>query len=137
LTAAAAGPGISCAMFETNTAKEKRNMDRTRKIRELNDAFRCYPAEGGVPGRALLTQGICALPLHDQMEIINRVRCFEDFTEDNDPYGEHNFGNFTYAGKKLFWKIDYYDQNILYASSDPSDPQLTCRVLTIMLAQEY
>jgi hypothetical protein len=112
-------------------------MDRTRKIRELNDAFRRDPAAGDIPGKTLMTQGISALPLEQQCDIFNRVRCFDDFTEDNDPYGEHNFGNFTYAGQKMFWKIDYYGPDMMYASEDPSDPEKAYRVLTIMLAMEY
>jgi Protein of unknown function (DUF3768) len=55
----------------------------------------------------------------------------------NDPYGEHDFGNFTLAGRKFFWKIDAYDANMEFGSEDPADPSQTTRVLTIMLAEEY
>jgi hypothetical protein len=44
-------------------------------------------------------------------EIFVKVRDFVDFTEDNDPYGEHDFGSFTVSGVKIFWKIDYYDES--------------------------
>ena len=60
-----------------------------------------------------------------------------DFTEDNDPHGEHDFGSFELAGRKFFWKIDYYDANMEFGSEDPADPAKTTRVLTIMLAEEY
>ena len=61
----------------------------------------------------------------------------EDFTEDNDPHGEHDFGSFEMAGEKFFWKIDYFDLDLKFHSPDAANPDLTHRVLTIMLASEY
>ena len=69
--------------------------------------------------------------------IINKVRNFNDFNEDNNPYGEKDFGAFEFKGKKIFWKIDYYDRELLYLSPDACNPKLTNRVLTIMYANEY
>ena len=60
-----------------------------------------------------------------------------DFTEDNDPYGEHDFGSFDYKGNKIFFKIDYYDLNYEFMSKNPANPDITNRVLSIMLAEEY
>jgi hypothetical protein len=60
-----------------------------------------------------------------------------EFTDDNDPYGEHDFGSFGLCNRKFFWKIDYYDPQLEYGSEDPTDPQKTTRVLTLMLAEEY
>ena len=65
------------------------------------------------------------------------VVSYDDFTEDNDPYGEHDFGAFELEGQKLFWKIDYYDLELRFGSDDPGDPDKTRRVLTILLAEEY
>jgi len=62
---------------------------------------------------------------------------YDDFSEDNDPYGEHDFGSFKIEGHKLFWKIDYYAPDMRHGSEDPADPDVTVRVLTIMLASEY
>ena len=50
---------------------------------------------------------------------------------------EHDFGSFTLAGRKFFWKIDAYDIEMQFGSPDPADPAKTTRVLTIMLAEEY
>jgi hypothetical protein len=103
------------------------------RIRELNDAFRST-FEGG---RVLITASVSALPPVLTAEVLERVRTFTDFTPDNDPYGEHNFGIFELANHKFFWKIDYYDKTTTYGSEDPKDPELTTRVLTIMLAEDY
>ncbi len=69
--------------------------------------------------------------------VLEAVRSYSTFDETNDPYGEHDFGSFTIDGQLLFWKIDYYDIDLQMASPDPTDPAVTARVLTIMLAEEY
>ncbi len=111
--------------------------NKTARIRELNDTFRRDPTAGIVPGKTVMTCGIAALSPDEQLDIFNRVRCFDDFTEGNDPYGEHDFGSFVYQGQKIFWKVDYYAPDMHHGSEDPADPKQTVRVLTIMLAEEY
>jgi len=108
--------------------------DATLKIRELNDQFR-RTLDGG--GKRLMTAGVAALPFADQAAIIGKVMSFADFTEANDPRGEHDFGSFMHEWQKLFWKIDYYDLACEYHSEDAADSTKTTRVLTIMLADEY
>jgi hypothetical protein len=103
-------------------------------ILELNDMLRTT----FLNGRVVVTEGISALPDQVREEIITKVRAFDDFSEDNDPYGEHDFGAFEQKGVgKIFWKIDYYDSTLKWGSENPADPKVTCRVLTIMLAEEY
>lgn len=103
------------------------------KIAHLNDDFRHHPSKGTV----ILTEGICSNTKKDIAEIMACVRNYDAFTENNDPYGEHDFGSFDFKGNKILWKIDYYDQNFLYISPEPSNPRLTNRVLTVMCADEY
>jgi Protein of unknown function (DUF3768) len=102
-----------------------------RSVRELNDAFR----RSLVGGRVAATARVASRS--DFTEILDRVRSFGEFTEDNDPYRERDFGAFKHAGERFFWKIDYYDCDLTSGSPDPSDESVTCRVLTIMLAEEY
>ena len=102
-------------------------------IHQLNDLFR----DTFIGGRVMLSDGIRALPEEEREKIITTVRAFDNFTPDNDPYGEHDFGAFDHNGNKIFWKIDYYDRTLTYGSENPADPHQTRRVLTIMLAEEY
>ena len=47
------------------------------------------------------------------------------------------FGSIQLGENTIFWKIDYYDLDLHMHSPDPSDPTVTARILTIMLAEEY
>lgn len=106
----------------------------TDRIRELNDAFR---TTGPSAGDWMLTCGIRAYGPDFIQLAVKAVRDHASFTADNDPYGEHDFGSFNLAGEHLFWKIDHYDRELVYGSDDPSNPAVTRRVMTIMLASEY
>lgn len=101
------------------------------QIAELNDAAR----SSFIGCRVVITKGIAAMD--DLDGLYSKIRAFNDFTERNDPYGEHDFGMVKHEGQTVFWKFDYYDLDLLMHSPDPSDPAVTCRVLTIMLAEEY
>lgn len=103
------------------------------KIKLINDNFRRTLNGGSI----MLTSGIRALPQNDITQILFLVQNFNDFTPENDPYKEHDFGKIIYHGLIIFWKIDYYDEYFLYQSIDPTNEQITNRVLTIMLAEEY
>ena len=103
------------------------------RIRALNDALR----QRGVGGEIFVTRGIADLRPELRVQAIARVREFDDFTPENDPYGEHDFGAIKIGGTRLLFKIDYYDRARQFGSPDPADPAVTCRVLTIMLAEEY
>ncbi len=93
----------------------------------VNDMFR----RAGVG--FMLTDGVHYVP--DVCGLINAVQMFDEFSESNDPYGEHDFGTIGWHGEKIFWKIDYYDKS-LTAWEDPLSVRCS-RVLTVMLADEY
>ena len=103
------------------------------RIRELNDQFR-RTYQGGT---VTMTSGINALPATVKSRILEKVRTFDAFSKKNDPHHEHDFGAFEEGGHKVFFKLDYYDAEMVYGSEDPTDPSMTTRVLTIMLASEY
>lgn len=114
-------------LTETNTC-------RIARIRELNDLLRSTLGSGG---RLVVTSGVFALPPDTQTKVLKAVATFCNFSPDNDPRREHDFGSLVVDGDKIFWKIDYYDLGMQFLSPDPSDPAVTNRVLTVMLAGEY
>ncbi|MBA2679481.1 MAG: DUF3768 domain-containing protein [Ktedonobacteraceae bacterium] len=96
-------------------------------IAQLNDAFRRTTKQ------IMITAGIDDLP--DTGGLIQAVREFDDFSADNNPYKEHEFGALDWQDERVFWKIDYYDQ-ALQDGEDPLSPNCR-RVLTVMLSAEY
>ena len=102
------------------------------QIAKMNDLFRTTMIS--VPTRkVVLTEGVADSA--DREEIITAVRDYTDFNPDNDPYGEHDFGNFVINGVKYFFKIDYYDLSWEYGADPHSES--TALLLTIMRADEY
>jgi len=106
---------------------------RRERIRALNDRLRTT----GTGGRLLVTAGIQAQGSDFVLRVAEAVCQFEAFGPDNDPHGEHDFGNLTVDGQTIYFKIDYYDPTFSYASEDPTDSEKTVRVLTILLTEEY
>ena len=102
------------------------------RVRELNDRLR----RTGTGGRIMLTRAVGALPEKLVASIIMAIRAFDSFSNANDPWGEHDFGQVEVEGAFFFWKIDAYDFNWEFASPDPSNVNVTRRVLTIMAAQD-
>jgi hypothetical protein len=106
---------------------------QTARIRELNDNLR----RNLTGGRIVMTPGIAALGPERVDRVVKAITVFDDFCNENDPYTEHDFGALDVEGKKVFFKIDAYDKSFSYASPDPTDPTVTERVITLMLAEEY
>jgi hypothetical protein len=108
-------------------------MDKAERIAALNDRFR----QTFWGGKVMMTQGVQELPDATREKLFRAVSEFDDFTEDNDPHREHDFGRIQLDGHTFFWKVDYFDHTMLFGADDPSDNHNTTRVLTIMLASEY
>ena len=104
-----------------------------RPIQRLNDRLR----KTGAGGQVLITGGILQLGLGFSQKVLEQVAGFDQFTPDNDPWGEHDCASLEVEGQKVIWKIDYYDHTMNFGSENPADPKVTTRVLTIMLASEY
>lgn len=112
--------------------------EKSALIAQQNDEFRSSLGRVSIPGTVVMTAGIAALSRAQQTAIMQAVAGFASFSEENDPYGEHDFGSIDLANVgKVMWKIDYYAPDLVYGSEDPSDLEQTHRVLTIMLASEY
>ena len=104
------------------------------KIAELNDQFR----QGDMKlGQYMMTSGVQALAPEKQVQLIRLVQGFDQFTPDNDPYKEHDFGRVSMDGRDYFWKIDYYDPIRSQHSADPASPNATRRILVLMRTDEY
>jgi hypothetical protein len=106
---------------------------KAARIRELNEQLR----RKAIGGRIVITRGIEALGAEGVRNVLAAVARFDDFTEDNDPWGEHDCAVLTADGRRIIFKIDYYDRDLRWHSADASDPAVTERLLTIMLAEEY
>ena len=106
---------------------------KTARIRALNDELRQH-LSGGM---AVITVGVAALGPAAVERIVKTIAVFDDFCHANDPHEEHDFGSFEADGQKIFFKIDYFDRDLSMHSPDPADPNVTERVITIMLAEEY
>ena len=113
------------------------------KVAVLNDQLRAN-INSPAPNIVVMTQGILAMvdsnpiiAVARQMELMFIVGNYANFSEDNNPHGERDFGDFEWRGTRCYWKIDYYDRQTEWGSPDPADPAVTCRVLTILRADEY
>ena len=124
--------------------------EQTARIARLNDLAR---SAMGVACTAVATVGFRSLPTSDQSRVRELIETFDAFDEDNDPHGERDFGTIYQLGdgrwtterprlrederERVFWKLDYYDRDMRFASEDAANPAVTRRVLTIMLSDEY
>jgi hypothetical protein len=109
------------------------HLPKLGRIRELNERLRTT----FMGGLIMLTTGVQALDLPARKRLLQAIRDFNDFSEDNDPHAERDFVSVEVDGVNYFSKIDYYAPDMEHGSDDPSDPHKTRRVMTIMRADEY
>ena len=124
--------------------------EQAARIARLNDLAR---RAMGIACTVVATVGFRSLPDTDQSCVRELIETFDAFTDDNDPHGERDFGCIYQLGdgcwtterprvrederERVFWKLDYYDRDLQFASDDAANPAITRRVLTMMLADEY
>jgi len=85
----------------------------------------------GIGCMLVQTAGVSNLPSEKQSQLREMVEKFNIFTENNDPYKEHDFGKVTLDNEDYFWKIDDYGE-------DYKEHGVSRRlVLTIMRTDEY
>ena len=105
-------------------------------VAQVNDFFRRAVLTNGVTsGKCVLTHAVHVLDPDVKMQILAKVRTFNTFTQDNDPYNEHELGSFEIADVgKVFWRVDIYaDKTMQYGAENRIRGY---RVLTIMLADD-
>ncbi|MDU9004765.1 DUF3768 domain-containing protein [Sedimentitalea todarodis] len=131
---------------ETASDIEHDTAQQAAEIAKQNDLFRnalidpvaAYEMQQkGIKGQVLVTPGVSGEGAAFQAAALAAVATDTQFTEDNDPWGDHTFGSVTVGDQKLFWKVDLYDLDFRYGSERPFDPTVTQRALTIMCPSEY
>jgi hypothetical protein len=89
------------------TGREKEDKSARRaKIRALNDSFR----KTFWGGRVLMTAGAAALENPVRNAVVEKIKAFDAFDDDNDPWGEHDFVRVEHDGQTFFAKIDLYER---------------------------
>jgi Protein of unknown function (DUF3768) len=76
------------------------------KLRILNDNFRRTFNSGVV----VMTTGVAALDDCTRAAVLQKMRDFDAFDDDNDPWGEHDFIAVEHNGETIFGKIDLYER---------------------------
>jgi hypothetical protein len=122
---------------------------RTAEVAQLNDAARAGTLSNA---RTVLTRALAGLLAGDSDDpAIRQVRLFQGqcamrrlinetpIDPGNDPQGERDFGVVTYLDRKIFWKVDVYenDGTFSWGAETPWDAKTSYRVVTVMLATDY
>lgn len=105
-------------------------------IGQQNDAFRKGLPEGG-EGIIVQTTAIDNMGPSYVAACLAQIVAYDDFTEDNDPHGTREMGFMEIMGRKVWFKIDLYDESYKYGTSAPTDLSKTRRVLTILFPSDY
>lgn len=121
-------------MLQTN-AQTPTKLPRGEAIAQLNDALR----QRGEGGTIMVTRNVLHLPGFDPAALQSALAGYDQFDSDNDPHGERDFGDLSLCGADLLWTINYFSQGseFRFGSDDPADPDVTQRVLTVMLASDW
>ena len=111
---------VACRLRQPHEAAMARSSSHAQQT-----AFACSTTTSAatfVGGQVVMTQGVNELPLDTKARVLLAVQSFDEFTADNDPHREHDFGSFEIDGETYFFKIDYYALDMDGGSEDPADP---------------
>lgn len=103
------------------------NNKHLHTIRQLNNKFRST----FIGGKVIETISIRTLSSKPKLDIINRIKCYSDFSKS--PDDDYSYGSFIYDRYQIFFKIDYWDVSGRHFSDAPWDEMKTNRVMTIAL----
>ncbi len=126
-------------------------------LSEINDFFRLMFHPGildekilskiprGFPrrGRIVFAGGLAQEDRSKQIAAAQAATLDNNFTSENDPHGEHDFGAVTVPGSssfkefKIFWKIDYYSSSEMEDGADDPSALQAYRVLSIFYPDDY
>lgn len=125
-----------------DTGPDLSSSETAKIIADQNDRFRKAafgaPTDGEIPiGQVLLTPGISGRDPYFRCALMEVVGAYDTFNDESDPYKWHEMGVVEIQGETVWFKIDLYDENYEYGSSDPTDLRYTRRVLTLLLPSEY
>jgi hypothetical protein len=84
-------------------------MAPAERIRALNDELRTT----GSGGKTYLARGLIAKGADFIAKATAAVRGFDAFTDDNDPWQEHDCATLDVDGEPVMFKIDYYDLDLV------------------------
>jgi hypothetical protein len=98
-------------------------MDRRAKLIALNDALRTT-FRGG---RVQMTPSVYQLDDRLCGRALSVLAHYSKFAADS----EHDWGTFIFAGFAFEWRVEYRGKDGSSVSPDPTDPEQTCRVLTL------
>lgn len=112
--------------------------DRTEVIARLNDRARLGldPTARIVITRNCLAT-FCDLDGPDAIVIQAELMAAFRRCTFSDDSPERDFASIEFRGRKVWAKIDYYDNALEFGSPDPADASVTTRVLTILLPEDY
>lgn len=83
-----------------------------------------------------ISPAVEALPLKQRAVVLKMVRDFDEFDDEGNPFQEHDFGAFDFNGQRYGFRFEYFDPSMCRGASDPTDIELTRRVLTVHRSDE-
>lgn len=119
------------------TPEEIERLKTVLTISKQNDNFRKSPIITEDMGKIVFTQAIESEGLDFFLEALEKIRSFEDFDPDIDPFGTHEMGKIEVQGKNVWFKIDLYNTDYTFAPEDPTDLAQTRRILTVLFPTDY